>query len=411
MEQRRQMVEDWLDGQLAISALSRDYGVSRKTIYKWLNRFKAEGEAGLKEHSRAPHGHPNAVSNDILERLVVMKLRHRDCGPKKLLYWLKREAPEVVHWPAASTVGDLLKKQGLVKARRKRQRTPPYTEPFLGCTKSNQVWSADFKGEFRTRDGRVCYPLTITDNYSRYIILCRAIGRPSFEQTKPWFEWAFRKYGLPEAIRTDNGTPFASIGVGGLSRLSIWFIKLGIRCERIERGHPEQNGRHERMHRTLDELAITPPQANFSEQQRAFDRFVAYYDFERPHEALGQRPPAAVYQLSKRPYRGENMEIKYDPDTVVRLVRHNGEIRWYGDRIYLSQALAGEPVGLTQIDRHQWQINFGRQRLGILDELKGKVLPFPKHGENCNPCARSKVLPMSPVELTPQLLLAEEGRM
>ena len=407
MEQRRQMIEDWLDGRMTVSALSHEYLVSRKTIYKWIKRFKNSGELGLREHSRAPLSHPNSTSDEVIERLVLMKLRYQDWGPKKLLYQLKKEEPDV-NWPAPSTIGGLLKKCGLVKGRRQKRRTGPCTGPFVECVAPNQVWSADFKGQFRTQDGRACYPLTITDNDSRFIILCRGLRRPTFEATKPWFERAFRTYGLPDVIRTDNGTPFASVAVGGLSRLSIWFIKLGIRVERIEAGHPEQNGRHERMHRTLKDNALKPPKANLEAQQEAFDKFVRYYNFVRPHEALGQRPPGSVYRSSNRPYKGENRELRYDPDTLVRKVLPNGQIKLAGIKAYLSQAMAGELVGLYQIDYRYWKIHFNGHGLAFLDELKGKVVTAPKDFKKCYPCARSKVLPMCPV--APIISIPEGGK-
>jgi transposase InsO family protein len=390
MDQRRQMIEDWLNGRMTITALSREYLVSRKTVYKWIRRFKTGGETGLREHSRAPLNHPNSTPNEVIEKLVLMKLRYQDWGPKKLLYQLKKEEPDV-NWPAPSTIGQVLKESGLVKERRRKRKSVSCTEPFLECIRPNQVWSADFKGQFRTQDVRACYPLTITDNYSRFIITCRGLHRPTFKATKPWFEWAFRTYGLPEVIRTDNGAPFASVAVGGLSRLSIWFIKLGIRVERIEAGHPEQNGRHERMHRTLKDSTLKPPQANLEAQQEAFDKFIRYFNFVRPHEALGQRPPGTVYYSSNRPYKGENREIKYDPDTLVRKVLPNGQIKLAGIKAYLSQAMAGEVVGLTQIDYRYWKIHFNGHGLAFLDELKGQIVTTPKDYKKCYLCPQSEV--------------------
>ena len=390
MEQRRQMIEDWLNGHMAVTDLSREYLVSRKTIYKWIKRFKTSGETGLREHPRAPLRHPNSTSDELIEKLVLMKLRYQDWGPKKLLYQLKKEEPGMI-WPAPSTVGQLLKKLGLVKERRRKRKAGPCTVSFVDCKRPNQVWSADFKGHFRTKDGRPCYPLTITDNYSRFIIVCRGLHRPTFEATKLWFAWAFRTYGLPEVIRTDNGAPFASVAIGGLSRLSIWFVKLGIRVERIEAGHPEQNGRHERMHRTLKDSAVRPPRANLEAQQEAFEKFVQYYNFVRPHEALGQHPPGTVYYASNRPYQEETREIKYDTDTLVRKVLPNGQIKLAGIKAYLSQAMAGEVVGLTQIDYRYWKVHFNGHSLTFLDGFKGKMVTTPKDYKKCNLCARSKV--------------------
>jgi putative transposase len=258
MDQKMQMIADHISGDYTISELAREYEVSRKTIYKWVRRYQAAGPSGLEGHSRAPRSHPNATPIEVAREIVAAKLRHERWGPRKLVVWLEERCPGE-RWPAAGTAGEILKRAGLVRSRRRKRRTPSYIQPFSECRRPNAVWSADFKGQFRTGDGRLCYPLTIYDNYSRYILAVRVLKHPTFEEVKPWFEKAFEEYGLPQAIRTDNGAPFASVGLGGLSRLAVWFIKLGIRPERIERGHPEQNGRHERMHRSLKEATASPP--------------------------------------------------------------------------------------------------------------------------------------------------------
>jgi putative transposase len=367
MEQRVAMVGDWLKNESSITELSKMYGVSRVTIYKWLNRFKVEGPAGFREYSRAPRRHPNAVPSEMVEMLVSARLSHPRWGPKKLQALLREKYPED-EWPALSTISVILKREGLVKPRRIRHKVAPYSQPFLECDRPNKVWSADFKGQFRTVDGKLCYPLTITDNFSRFILLCRGLNRPTHDQVRPWFEATFRRYGLPEAIRTDNGSPFASVGIGGLSRLSAWFIKLGIRHERIEKARPEQNGRHERMHRTLKEATAAPPQANLSRQQRAFNSFVEEYNFERPHEALKMNKPGTIYENSKRIYTSRHTPMKYDPEYIVKPVRATGEISWKGKRVYISQVLAGERIGLLQLeDENKWEIRYGFYKLGILD--------------------------------------------
>jgi putative transposase len=397
MDQKMQMIGDYLSGEYTITQLSKIYEVSRKTIYKWIRRYDLEGPLGLEERSRAPRGHPNAVPLEIARKIVATKLRHLKWGPKKVIAWLEGHWPRG-GWPAASTAGNILRREGLVLPRKRRHKTPPYTEPFIECNRPNAVWSADFKGQFKTGDGKFCYPLTITDNESRYLLCCRGLSRPTFEETKPWFKLAFKKYGLPEAIRTDNGTPFASVGLGGLTKLSVWFIKLGIRPERIEPGHPEQNGRHERMHRSLKEQAASPPKSDISAQQVAFDQFVQEYDFERPHEGLQQKTPALLYRPSLRSFPAAVPKVEYPHNVIVRKVRHNGEIKWNGELIYLSQALAGEPVALKRKEEHLWEISFSFYSLGILNELTGRIIPLTNHrGEKCNPSPRSKVLPMSAV--------------
>lgn len=389
MDQKMQMIGDYLDKEFAITQLSEMYAVSRKTIYKWIERYETEGPQGLTELSRAPKSHPNATSHEVVTEIVNTKLRHQRWGPKKLVSWLEENCPWQ-RWPAVSTAGGILKREGLVRSRKKKRRTPPYTEPFNNCSRGNAVWSADFKGQFRTGDVKLCYPLTITDNYSRYILLCRGLRHPTYEETQPWFEWVFREYGLPEAIRTDNGAPFASVGLGGLSKLSIWFIKLGIKPERIELGHPQKNGRHERMHRSLKEATASPPERDIKEQQKVFDEFVAEFNFERPHEALNMKTPSSLYYPSLRPYPARVPKMEYGDNVTVRQVRQNGDIKWKGKLIYVSEALAGETVALKPKDENLWEIRFSEYSLGILNELTGKIIPLPgKQG--------SEMLPMCSV--------------
>ena len=389
MDQKIKMIGDYLRKEYTITQLSEMYEVSRKTIYKWLGRYQEKGSSGLEEQSKAPLSHPNVTPLGVAREIVAMKLRHQSWGPKKVVAWLEGHHPEK-RWPAASTASGILKREGLVKSRRKKRRTPPYTEPFNECNRPNAVWSADFKGQFRTGDGRLCYPLTISDNYSRYLLLCQGLSHPTYEEAKPWFEEVFQEYGLPEALRTDNGAPFASVGLGGLSRLSVWFIKLGIKPERIELGHPEQNGRHERMHRSLKEATAKPPKGNLEEQQKAFGEFAPEYNCERPHEALDMKTPASRYQPSLRPYPSRVPKIAYHGDFIVRQVRHNGEIKWNGEFVYVSEALAGEPVALKQKDEHLWEIRFSSYPLGVLNELTMKITPIlSKEGR--------EVLPMCPV--------------
>jgi putative transposase len=377
MDQKLQMIGDWLSGKFSITDLSEVYEVSRNTVYKWIDRYETEGPGGLEDRSRAPARHPNAILSPIVESIVTARINHRKWGPKKLMQWLRDHYPEQ-QWPAASTAGEILKREGQIRPRKRKRRTPPYNEPFTSCDQPNQVWSADYKGQFRMGNGRVCYPLTISDNCSRYLLVCRGLPRPTFDQTRPWFEKVFREKGLPEAIRTDNGAPFASVGLGGLSKLSVWFIKLGITPERIDTGHPEQNGRHERMHRTLKEETASPPKSSMRQQQRAFEAFKYEYNFERPHEALGQKPPASFYEHSRRPYPVRAPKVEYDHGDVTRQVRSNGEIKWKGTFIYVSEALVGEPIALHQRDDHLWEVWFSSHFLGTLNELTGKIFSSSK---------------------------------
>jgi transposase InsO family protein len=372
MDQKVQLISDWLGKGYNIAILSRIYGVSRPTVYKWIRRYEVSGIDGLQDLSRAPLCHPNATSTEVIEAIKEIKLKRQRWGPKKILIWLKEHHPER-WWPSASTIGGVLKREGLVQARKRRRRVPAYTEPFKDCDESNQVWSADYKGRFKTQDQRYCYPLTITDNHSRYLLECRGLQHPSFVETQPWFEWVFRKYGLPYAIRTDNGPPFASAGLGGLSRLSVWFIKLGIIPERIDPGCPAQNGRHERMHRTLKEHTTNPPGGNLLGQQEMFERFKYEYNYERPHEALGQKSPSSVYTPSSRAYSEKIPKIEYDEGVEARYIHKKGWFKWKGKSILLTKALAYETVALEQTDDHLWEIRFNSYKLAKLNEKTGKI--------------------------------------
>lgn len=374
MDQRIQFIGDWLSERYSKTDLCTYYGISRPTGDKWIKRYKQFGLDGLKELSRAAKYHPNAVAAELRERIIQYKLHHQHFGPKKVMDGLRREDPGV-SWPADSTAGEILKRASLVSKRRRRRRVPAHSSPLAHCKSANTVWSADFKGDFKLGNGRRCYPLTISDNFSRYLLQCRGLERPTFAEVRPWFEWVFREYGLPEAIRTDNGTPFASLAVGGLSRLSVWWIQLGIRPERIMPGRPDQNGRHERMHKTLKAATVVPPAKTLQDQQRRFDKFVEEYNQERSHESLKRRTPSEFFMASTKSYPAKLAKVEYEPGTTVRKVRHNGEIKWKGSLIYVSEVLAKEPLGLNQIDEFHWEIRYGFHLLGILDERTNKINP------------------------------------
>jgi transposase InsO family protein len=375
MDEKVKMIGDWLKGEHTVSELGEHYQVSRKTVHKWVSRYQEGGIEALQEGSRAPDCHPNATAPEIVSQLIDAKLRHRYWGPKKVVVFLKRQYPEK-RWPAVSTAQSILRKEGMVHPRRRRRHTPPYTRPFQECQKPNDTWSIDYKGQFRTGDGNLCYPLTITDNFSRYLLTCRGLLHPNNEDTRPWLERTFREYGLPLAIRSDNGAPFASTGLGGLSRLSVWLIKLQIIPERIELSHPEQNGRHERMHRTLKEAVCNPSQSCLIKQQLAFDHFRPEYNEERPHEALDMKTPASLYEPSRRLFPKKLEPVEYDSWLAVRRVMDSGCIKWKGNFVYVSQSLAGEPVGLKQIAETTWELWFSSYLLGRLVEKTKKVLPM-----------------------------------
>ncbi len=381
MDQRIQLISDWLSGDYGKSELCRIYDISRPTADKWISRYDEHGPPGLEERDRAPYHHPNQTTEELRALIVQTKLRHQTWGPKKVLDWLRQHRSEL-KWPADSTGGEILKRAGLVQPRKRRRRVAPYSEPFGECGAPNQSWSADFKGDFLLGNGRRCYPLTISDNFSRYLLLCRALERPSHEQVQPWFEWVFRQAGLPEVIRTDNGAPFASLALGGISQLSKWWIKLGIKPERIQPGKPSQNGRHERMHRTLKQAV--PPQRNLREQQRHYDPFQEEYNQERSHESLGRKTPGNFYCTSPRPYPAKLPEVHYESGVTVRKVRHNGEIKWRGELLYVSEVLAKEPIGLKPVDNEKWELRYSFHLLGILDERNRSISPAKGwHGAKC----------------------------
>lgn len=367
MDEKIRMISNWLSDEYSITELSRIHEVSRKTLYKWIDRYRSDQADGLKELSSRPLTCARATPAEIVSEILMLKNRHPTWGARKLGAWLKGHKTEKA-WPVSSTINEILKRHGLVHARRTRHHTPPYNEPFLKATQANEVWCADYKGQFRLGCGSLCYPLTLTDSYSRYILGCWGLEHPAYQPTRYYFERAFREYGLPNAIRTDNGAPFASVGAGGLSRLGVWFVKLGIIPERIEKGHPEQNGRHERMHRTLKAETTRPPRENMAAQQRAFDCFRINFDNERPHEALGQKAPSTVYRRSERKYPNKLPGIEYPETFKVRHIHNGGTLKWKNRELYFSGALAGEYVGLTEIDNGIWKIYFSFYPLCILDE-------------------------------------------
>jgi transposase InsO family protein len=365
MKERLQLVSLHETGRYPVAELAEQFRVSRKTVYKWLARFSEEGVGGLEERSRAPHRRPNATSVPVVLAVLRAKAAHATWGPAKLQPGPKEPLEVARAWPAPSTRGVILARHGLTSPRRRRRRVAPWSQPFQRCDGPNAVWCADFKGWFRTRDGQRCDPLTISDAFSRMLLCCQIVPKPDEVHVRPVFERIFQEYGLPLAIRTDNGPPFASVGVGGLSPLAVWWVKLGILPERIEPGHPEQNGRHERMHGTLKAETMRPPAATPAAQQERCDAFRLEYDNLRPHQALGQVPPATLYVPSPRPYPARLDGPHYPEIAEVRRVRSNGQIKWRGNLVFIGQALTGELVAITE-QAAQWLISYGPIPLGLL---------------------------------------------
>jgi putative transposase len=365
MNERVKFIARYLQDEEPFVVLCEDADISRKTGYKWVARYEAGGVAALIDRSRAPRFHPHAVPAAVVEAIVALRRRHPRWGPRKLLALLRRHEPSR-SWPAASTVGDILRQRGFVRRRRRRRYSAPYAERLREYAAPNAIWCADFKGHFAVRDAR-CHPLTIMDGFSRYLLRCQALTRPLFAQTRPVFESAFREYGVPQAIRTDNGAPFSTLAAGGLSRLAVWWIRLGIRPERIVPGRPDQNGRHERMHSTLKAETARPPRASFRAQQRAFETFRREYNHQRPHEALAYETPASRYEPSPRAYPRQLPPLEYPEHFRVERVYPNGVISFRGTQWYLTNCLVGELVGLEEVDDDRWKVCFGPIELGVFD--------------------------------------------
>ena len=379
MDQKKQMIAEWQSGRYSKAALARRFAVSRTTVYEWTGRFKRGGLEGLNEQSRAPRSQPRKTPPEVVEQIVGLRseLPHR--GAKKLKAIWEREHPGR-RWPAPSTVAGILQRRGLSVARKRKRSMEPRTQPLGHAGEPNAVWCADFKGWFLAGNGERCEPLTLCDARSRYLLRCQLAPHPSYAQVKPVLEAAFREYGLPRAMRTDNGPPFATLARRGLSRLAVWWVKLGIVPERIDPGKPQQNGRLERLHQTLKLEAASPPARTWRLQQQALDRFLQEYNEYRPHEALGQQTPASCYESSPREYPARLGDVEYPPGYARRRVQKGGQFRWASHYIFLTRALRGEVVGLEALDERRRRIWFGPLDLGVLDARQGLIGLTCRHG-------------------------------
>lgn len=373
MDEKLRLVAACLEGKEPMTAICERFGVSRETAYKWKRRYAAAGVAGLQEGSRAPHRHGRLTPDDLVERIVAER-KATGYGGAKLRAVLMASDPST-DWPAASTITDILKRAGEVAPRGRQRRPIPVEQPFSEVAGPNDTWCIDFKGWFRTQDGERCDPLTVTDAHSRFLLCCQ-IMEPVTAAVRTAVVRLFQEHGLPRAIRSDNGAPFASKGAAGLTRLSVEWVKLGIRLERIVPGKPQQNGRHERMHRTLKEATAAPPSENKAAQQERFDQFRHRFNTERPHEALGQQPPARHYHNSPRSLPERVLEPWYDADHQIRRVRSTGDVKWQGTTVFISEALAGENIGIIPVEDGHWLARFANIDLGVIDRRSMKLHPF-----------------------------------
>jgi transposase InsO family protein len=356
----------------SFTEICEEFGISRQKGYKWLARFEEGGIGALADRSRRPHSNPRAVPRSVVELILGLRRRRPSWGPRKLLAVLERDYPRV-DFPVASTIGSILHAHGLVSSRRRRSPSVGYGPKLTDFSAPNVVWCADFKGHFRVGSGEHCHPLTITDGFSRFLLGCKGLKQTLHAPVKKTFDRVFREYGLPDVIRTDNGPPFASVTVGGLSRLAVWWIQLGIRPERIMPGRPDQNGRHERMHRTLKAETARPPAPSIRAQQRVFDGFLRDYNHERPHEALGQVPPASLYRASTRLYPRELLDPTYPDSFETRRAYGTGVITVGKVQWYLSGTLANQLVGLDPVADGCWRVCYGPVTLGLLD-VRGRIV-------------------------------------
>ncbi|TNH04115.1 transposase, partial [Pasteurellaceae bacterium Phil11] len=374
MEQKICFIQAYLAKRTSKSELCKQFGISRPTGDKWIQRYHLNGLAGLSALSRKPHHNPNAVSAYVCERLVQEKLKRRYWGAKKLLDHL-RQLESDIKWCADSTGDRILAKAGLVETRRKHLKTPADSLPFGECHSSNHCWSMDFKGDFMVGNKR-CYPFTLHDNYSRYLFACQGLTQHGYTEVQPLLERIFKEYGLPWAIRSDNGAPFASVALGGLTKLSKWLIDLGIRPERIEAGKPQQNGRLERMHRELKRYIakVDTLKIEMHEFQQKLDIFREEFNQLRSHEGLERQMPMSCYTPSIRIYPTRIEEYEYHREAILRSVRHNGEIKWRGKLRYISEVLAGEKIAFLPKGDGLWEMFYRFHFLGELDDITQRII-------------------------------------
>jgi putative transposase len=376
MDQRMQFVLEYHSGLFTMTELVHQYGISRPTGYKWLARYDTDGVLGLRDRSRRPHHSPHVTETALIDALLAERCRHPRWGAKKLLALVRRRQPDAA-WPSRSTVCTVLTQHGLVSSRRRRDHSAYVSaSPVAPMTAVNDVWTTDFKGEFRTGDGAYCYPFTLRDGFSRYVLRCDALVGRTYELTRRCFARAFAEFGLPDRMRSDNGVPFASTGFAGLSRLAVWWMRLGIVPERIAAGHPEQNGSHEQFHSVLKRDTTRPPAIHAGAQQRRFARFCREYNYERPHEALHDEVPARYYHPSFRALPRQLPALDYPGHFEIRRVSGTGQVSWGNVPLFVCEALAGEDVGFEAVDDGLWTLFFGAVALGRFNERQRRIHPL-----------------------------------
>lgn len=373
MDQRMGFVTAWSSGLFSMTELCKEYGVSRPTGYKWANRYRREGVDGLKDRSKAPRSCAHGTDERCEQALVEERRKHPDWGGRKLLRILSKRHPDWP-WPAESTAGEIFKRHGLVKPGRRARRVSPPGKPIVDACEPNDLWTADFKGQFRMGNAKLCYPLTAADQASRYLLACEGKDSVVTEGVKPVFEDLFKENGLPLRILTDGGPPFANARTPQrLSRLSVWWLRLGVEPVLIEPGQPWQNGCHERMHRTLKQATARPPASSMKTQQQAFNHFRKEYNEIRPHESLEMQCPADLYRPSGRDYPSKLEEFTYPGHYEVRRVSAEGSIKWCGEPVYVSEAFRRERVGLAETDDGVWSMYLGPLLLGRYDHRAAKL--------------------------------------
>lgn len=373
MDSKLQFISFAIDSTLNMTELCSHFNISRKTGYKWLYRYAEHGPEGLLDRSRAPKNVPHKTSPEITDYIVSCRKKHPSWGARKITQKAQKEASHL-ELPSETTINNIIKGHGLINKKRKRRKPGHPGKPSKTAHSPNEIWTTDFKGQFKTRDGQYCYPLTIMDEYSRFLIDCQGLYSTGYTGSFSVFKRAFKEYGLPSAIKSDNGAPFATIGIARLSKLSVWWIRLGINPILIEPGSPSQNGVHERMHKTLKYETTIPAAGNLKAQQRRFNHWRKEYNYERPHESLQGDYPSMIYKPSSKNYPLKIPKVEYPAHFEKRRVTTNNCFCWRHHWVPIGTILVHEYVGLEEVMDGIWAVYFSWKRLGFLDERKMRII-------------------------------------